>query len=489
MTSISKHLLRLALLALLAGLVPGTARAEEGAMDLSAQRHLVELGLYAGIFIPPESHELYQLDVRHVPLETVAFDGGLRLGYLPFPFIGLELEGGVMPTKTRDDHSTLLYHFRGHVIGQYPARLAPFLVVGYGLEGVSSDLGAVGDDVDGAFHTGLGLKFYATRFFVARLDGRVNISGKVGDGGLNPYWEVLLGASWVFGWKDPPPADTDLDGVLDKDDACPTTAGVKPSGCPDQDGDGVLDKDDQCPSQAGIAPHGCPDRDGDGVLDSDDQCPDQAGVKPSGCPDQDGDGVLDKDDQCPADKGAAPSGCPDQDSDGVLDKDDACPTEAGIKPSGCPDKDGDGIVDKDDQCADKPETQNGFKDQDGCPDEVPKAVKKFQGTIEGIYFEVDKDTIRKKSFPKLDQAVKVLKEYADLNLLIRGHTDDTGAAEHNLDLSKRRAESVKNYMVSKGIDAGRLQTEGVGSNEPVDPAKTNKARAKNRRIEFKLISK
>jgi outer membrane protein OmpA-like peptidoglycan-associated protein len=191
--------------------------------------------------------------------------------------------------------------------------------------------------------------------------------------------------------------------------------------------------------------------------------------------------------------GVAPDGCPpgDADGDGFLDPDDKCPEEPGVAPDGCPirDTDGDGIPDDVDKCPTVPENFNGFEDDDGCPDELPDAVKEFTGVIEGIFFDTDKDTIKATSRPKLDAAAALLKEHPGLRLEISGHTDDRGAAAYNDDLSRRRAEAVKKYLTDKGIDASRLSTRGAGSSEPIDSNKTYTGRAKNRRIEFKVLDK
>jgi OOP family OmpA-OmpF porin len=146
------------------------------------------------------------------------------------------------------------------------------------------------------------------------------------------------------------------------------------------------------------------------------------------------------------------------------------------------------VLDGADQCADTLENANGYQDSDGCPDEIPQAVKKFTGVIKGINFKTDSDEILKSSFKTLDAAVKVLTEYGDLRMEISGHTDDTGDAGHNDDLSQRRAEAVKKYFTDKGIADDRLVAKGYGSNKPLVNKKTKAARAKNRRVEFQLIS-
>jgi outer membrane protein OmpA-like peptidoglycan-associated protein len=113
-----------------------------------------------------------------------------------------------------------------------------------------------------------------------------------------------------------------------------------------------------------------------------------------------------------------------------------------------------------DSCIDEPETKNNYKDADGCPDEVPKAVAKFAGVIKGIYFDVDKDTIKKTSKKTLDAAVKVLKEFDDVKRRDqRPHRQRRQPRAQRRPVA-RRAESVKKYLVDKGIDRGRLSTRG-----------------------------
>ena len=182
------------------------------------------------------------------------------------------------------------------------------------------------------------------------------------------------------------PVDTDLDGIPDQDDQCPTVVGtVENNGCPgdsgaDTDQDGTLDVDDACPLQPGpIDNDGCPenvDSDGDGLPDGVDGCPFEAGPRDNeGCPpdtggdrDTDGDGTPDDGDECPEVAGPRENrGCPvDRDGDGVLDVDDACPDQHhnGAIFNGCPDTDGDGLVDNIDLCP----NEAGPVDNQGCPE-------------------------------------------------------------------------------------------------------------------------
>jgi outer membrane protein OmpA-like peptidoglycan-associated protein len=211
-------------------------------------------------------------------------------------------------------------------------------------------------------------------------------------------------------------------------------------------------------------------------------------------PDRDGDEVADPDDHCPDQKGLLPEGCPpppDGDGDGIIDEYDGCPAEAGPKPAGCPDKDPDRdcVPVPADKCPAEPGTKNEFEDTDGCPDTVPEKVKKFSGVIPGIEFDTAKATIRPVSRPTLDEAAGVLVEYPALAVTISGHTDDAGDKNKNIELSKARADSVKEYLVGKGVAAERVQTRGAGPNEPIADNKTPAGRQKNRRIEFALKSR
>ncbi|HLT38643.1 MAG TPA: OmpA family protein, partial [Enhygromyxa sp.] len=223
--------------------------------------------------------------------------------------------------------------------------------------------------------------------------------------------------------------------------------------------------------------------------------PDQPPVAGPG--DRDGDGILDRDDQCvdvPENINGYQDtdGCPEQDrdGDGYWDDQDSCPDEAGVDPDGCPvrDTDGDGILDDVDKCVSEPETQNGFQDEDGCPDELPDDIKRFTGSIKGITFDTNKATIRRGSIPVLDEAVQILMQYPDVRIEIAGHTDNQGKHDHNLQLSKDRAESVKSYLVGMGVAESRIETVGHGPDKPIDSNDTKAGRANNRRIEFRVLA-
>ena len=476
---------------ILACLVIGNQGSALAAGGTEARDQSVEIGVFGGAYFPGDRHEFFEIGVADQgPLEDVAPTVGLRLGYFPWAFIGAEAEFSWVPTVLdgEADASANLLNGRGHLIGRLPGmRFTPLAVAGVTAGGVLSSNSVLGDDVDLLAHYGVGAEFFATDDFAVRLDLRHSLGPTLseGDPNISNHFEVLVGLSHVLGGR----SDADGDGIADKDDRCPEVAGVAPTGCPDGDGDGVIDAEDMCVAAAGPAPTGCSDTDGDGKHDGVDQCVKEPGDREDGCPDSDGDGFIDSEDDCPDESGIAPDGCPDPDPDRdlILGAADQCPKVAGVPPDGCPDSDEDGISDRVDRCPNKPETRNGFQDKDGCPDELPKEVKRFVGVIQGITFANGRARIRPRSFRQLDRAAEVLKTYPELRLEISGHTDSTGSADLNARLSRARADAVKTYLVSQGIDASRLTTKGFGPSQPVATNRTAAGRARNRRIEFKLI--
>ncbi len=278
-----------------------------------------------------------------------------------------------------------------------------------------------------------------------------------------PKVRVLASIEWFPGVEKappPPPSDRDGDGILDGDDACPEVAGVR--------------SDD--PSK-----HGCPlpsDRDGDGVVDDQDACPDEPGVatedpKTNGCP-------LPK----------------DRDGDGVVDEQDACPDEPGVKTNdprtnGCPlpkDRDGDGILDELDACPDQPGVASDDPKKNGCP--KAEIVGKEIRILERVEFDTNKATIRPESDPVLSAVLDILKKYPDITKIsVEGHTDNRGGAGHNMQLSRKRAAAVVEWLTSRGIDAGRLTSKGWGQSKTIDTNDTPEGRQNNRRVEFHIIER
>jgi outer membrane protein OmpA-like peptidoglycan-associated protein len=106
-----------------------------------------------------------------------------------------------------------------------------------------------------------------------------------------------------------------------------------------------------------------------------------------------------------------------------------------------------------------------------------------------IRFATDSDVIVRASLPVLDGVVALLRAHPEVGRLrIEGHTDDRGSAAHNLDLSRRRAAAAVRYLVAAGIDAGRLESIGLGAARPVGSNATSAGRARNRRLEFVILA-
>lgn len=241
--------------------------------------------------------------------------------------------------------------------------------------------------------------------------------------------------------------------------------------------------------------NGKKDRDNDGIEDSKDNCPDTFGIAEfNGCPDSDNDGIIDSEDGCPEVAGLkANNGCPDSDKDGVIDSKDKCKNTYGPKENnGCPykDSDNDGILDKDDKC---PNTK-GFLDNNGCPkEEVKEIVDKVETTnktlenfSKAIYFKTGKYKFEYKTYAILKEVVTTLKEYPNAEVLIEGHTDNTGNPNSNELLSQKRADAVKKYLVKNGVEKGKITAIGFGQNQPKATNSNEKGRALNRRVIIKI---
>lgn len=275
---------------------------------------------------------------------------------------------------------------------------------------------------------------------------------------LDTHFQHSAGISIKFGGS-----DIDGDGIFDKDDACPDVAGLKEfNGCPDTDGDGIQDSKDDCPEVAGLEEYnGCPDTDGDGIADKNDKCPNVAGLKAlAGCPDADGDGIADAQDACVNEPGpAANKGCPwaDKDGDSVLDKDDKCPDVAGTVAN------------------------------NGCPEVTEVVQKRLNDYAKTILFDTGKASIKTQSEAVLNDIVAILKEYPTAKFTVEGHTDSVGSETTNQRLSDSRANSVKEYLGSHGIDSFRLSSRGYGESRPIASNKTRDGRAQNRRVEINLV--
>jgi len=230
----------------------------------------------------------------------------------------------------------------------------------------------------------------------------------------------------------------------------------------DDDHDGVVGSEDDCPNKAGLAKyHGCPvpDTDNDGIDDENDKCPNVEGtVKYKGCP------------------------IPDLDKDGINDELDKCPNSKGLsRYEGCPipDTDKDGINDEEDKCPNTP----GIMGNHGCVDLQPMV----NDLSSHLKFESSKVKLGKKGYQGLDSLVLLLKNNVNINLIISGHTDNTGTTKINEKLSLERAGEVANYLIRKGIDKNRISQRGFAATMPIGDNKTLIGRAQNRRVTIEVI--
>lgn len=249
---------------------------------------------------------------------------------------------------------------------------------------------------------------------------------------------------------------------------------------------------------------GSSDSDGDGVPDDRDRCPDQP---------EDRDGVNDLD------------GCPDldNDGDGIPDDRDLCPNLAEDRDGfadddGCPDldNDGDGIPDARDRCPDQPEDVDGDADNDGCPDleieRAPEPAKSVTPTpeaaaapreeaapqtaatpptpadfiLEGVAFASGSAVLAPDARAQLEEAAAWLAGEPG-RVEIRGHTDAAGDEAANRELSRRRAEAVRDAFVQMGLPRARLTVVGAGESEPIADNATPAGRAANRRVEIRVL--
>ncbi|MFT3764950.1 MAG: thrombospondin type 3 repeat-containing protein [Minicystis sp.] len=288
--------------------------------------------------------------------------------------------------------------------------------------------------------------------------------------------------------------DTDGDGVLDRDDKCPTEKEDRDGfqdadGCPDpdNDGDGIPDAQDKCrDAPEDFDGHedadGCPDLDDDhdGVPDEQDKCrnepEDRDGFQDAdGCPDpdNDGDGIPDVRDKCPNDPEdfdgfQDADGCPDPDNDrdGVLDAQDKCPNDPedrdGFQDAdGCsdPDNDEDGVLDAQDKCPNEAETINGVADEDGCPEPNARSLVRWEGDRVIVdapaRFPAGKAALPPDLLKQARMMAQLARGRAPLgSVVIETYPDRAGDTSlRGAELAASRAEAVKKVFVDAGVPA------------------------------------
>lgn len=106
----------------------------------------------------------------------------------------------------------------------------------------------------------------------------------------------------------------------------------------------------------------------------------------------------------------------------------------------------------------------------------------------GVYFDTSKSNVKGTSATTLDKLAGIFMEYPNSDILVEGHTDSAGPEDYNLKLSQQRAESVTNYLITKGIDTNRFSTKWYGEIQPKADNETVEGKAKNRRVELAIIA-
>ncbi|HWU91589.1 MAG TPA: OmpA family protein, partial [Kofleriaceae bacterium] len=412
----------------------------------------VELGGTAGLRVFSEQDGLGVKDGPDADSQRNTALFGLRLGVYFNKMLGVEAEAGVIPGEGR----SMLYDvwnvtYRASLVAQFLAEgdnpIVPFALIGGGLHTIvsSTNEDAIGKGTSPVPHLGGGIKYRAGNGFGVRFDARLLLPPSSQSSSVTADFELLASIYRDFSFKKKPVV---------------TPKKEEPPKDEDPDKDGIVGAADQCPTEA---------EDKDGFQDED------------GCPDldNDGDGVADSADQCPMEA---------EDKDGFQDED------------GCPDldNDNDGVPDSADKCALEPETRNGYLDEDGCADELPEKLRTLLATPQAVAWKPSTADFAPGATKLLDAVVDVLTEVKEVKLEIGAHTEDVAPPKasklaDNAALSQARADAVKAYLISKGIDEARLTTKGYGDSVPLeDPKgltgpKLTAARAKNRRIELKLI--
>jgi len=399
-------------------------------------------------------------------------------------FFGLKLEVGYINLKSNENN-----YFNTDVISAGPSvtlnyqlsnKLYPYL--GIGVKNLwYEDYTALN------LTSEIGIRFLVSRYFT--VNGSIslnflnedNIDGLITNGSQNDFYSSFM-LSMSYAVDLTITDDLDGDGIKNAQDTCPEQ---------EEDFDGFQD-DDGCPEF---------DNDDDGIIDSKDDCTNEA---------EDFDGYQDQD-GCPD---------PDNDEDGINDSEDNCPDlredfDGFQDLDGCPelDNDGDGIVDENDKCPNEKENFNSFEDSDGCPDEIPeteiieepiklndqettksKPVNKVRISIPNEFllegdntFKPNSAILKQSAYSLLNDIVIKMKSNPEFKWRIEGHLDNSGSPRELKALSTSRANTIKNYLVSRGLKNKSFQAVGLSDQFPLAPNSTIIGKLKNRRVVIKRI--
>ena len=416
--------------------------------------------------------------------KQTGLDGAVGVGGLLGFFFAenFSIEGAAGYSWTEDEGprtgSGSWFPVRARLLYNIPVRerVHPFI----GVSGVRNMYSGVADGDDFGAGGVLGLRLFIndnvafrTDLSVDRVWAPYNEGTMIGEDVVDAHnnWALTTGFTYTMGGT---PRDSDGDGVPDRDDQClmtPMGVGVDALGCRlDTDGDGVFDEADSCsgtPSGVRVDARGCRvDTDGDGVFDEADTCantPSGVRVNAQGCRvDADGDGVFDEADQC----ANTPSG-------------------VRVDGRGCRvDADGDGVFDEDDRCANSP--RGSEVNATGCP--VLFEAEETSLVLEGVTFETSSADLTPDARVVLNRVAEALNGNPTVRVRVTGHTDASGARAFNVRLSQSRAESVRAYLISRGVAANRMEAQGLGPDRPMADNGTPEGRRQNRRVELERIN-
>lgn len=366
-------------------------------------------------------------------------------------------------------------------------RVTPFIPLGAGAEFLVSDV------------TSVGLRGSYNYCLTDNLDD-------IKTGGNDAFWDVTM---TIFAFLEAPNNDLDGDGLLNNEEK---VLGTDPRN-PDTDGDGLrdgeevhvyrtdplnkdTDGDGLTDGEEVLKYHTDPlnkDTDGDGLTDGDEVL--KYGTDPLN-KDTDGDGLTDGDEVLKYHTDPLKR---DTDGDGLTDGDEVLKYHTDPLNK---DTDGDGLTDGDEVLKYHTDPLNKDTDRGGMPDgkEIQLGLNPLDPkddvvivdvgekiVLEGVNFQTGKTTLLPGAKTILDQVASGLKAYPSAEVAIYGHTDNVGGAKYNMKLSLGRADAVKSYLASRGVESSRITTRGFGYTKPVADNSTPEGRAKNRRIEFARI--
>jgi outer membrane protein OmpA-like peptidoglycan-associated protein len=186
----------------------------------------------------------------------------------------------------------------------------------------------------------------------------------------------------------------------------------------------------------------------------------------------------------------------DTDQDGLPDSSDRCVEDPEDRDGwedgdGCPDLDDDedGLRDAVDRCPRQAEVFNGYQDEDGCPDEAP-AEAELRALTARIYFPHSRAYPTGPSRAVVRDVARLIQMHPEWErITIEGHASDTGEPDYNLELSRRRADRVREMLIEAGVDGRRLETVGFGQSRPEVEGSTEEAHAQNRRVTFTVVQR